>query len=283
MSQKVFLCAICNVSSGSCSEDCKFCTQSAHYKTEIKRYKNKPIEQIVKEAKMAHANGATGFCLVTSGRKLEDKEVPFIAKTAATLRKEVPELKNLIACNGTATREQLKELKNAGITTYNHNLETSKEYYQTICTTHSWEERWETCLAIKEVGLNLICGGIFGLGESEADRESFIASLKEIQPFTIPINFFIHNPALPLQTPYISAQEALELIKRVRTSIPEAKKIMVAGGRETTFKDEQYKIFEAGANAIVIGDYLTTAGNSAQKDRDMITSLGLQIATTCHG
>lgn len=283
MSQKIFLCAICNVSSGSCSEDCKFCTQSAHYKTDISRYKNKPIEQIVKEAKMAQANGATGFCLVTSGRKLEDKEVPFIAKTAATLRKEVPELKNIIACNGTATLSQLQELKNSGVTTYNHNLETSKEYYPKICTTHSWEERWETCLAIKEVGLNLVCGGIFGLGESMEDRKSFIASLKKIQPFTIPINFFIHNPALPLQTPYLSAKEALDIIKEVRTSIPDAKKIMVAGGRETTFKEEQYKIFEAGANAIVIGDYLTTAGNSAQKDREMISSLGLQIATTCHG
>jgi len=283
MSQKIFLCAICNVSSGSCSEDCKFCTQSAHYKTDINRYKNKPIEQIVKEAKMAQANGATGFCLVTSGRKLEDKEVPFIAKTAATLRKEVPELKNIIACNGTATLSQLQELKNSGVTTYNHNLETSKEYYPKICTTHTWEERWETCLAIKEVGLNLVCGGIFGLGESMEDRKSFIASLKKIQPFTIPINFFIHNPALPLQTPYLSAKEALDIIKEVRTSIPNAKKIMVAGGRETTFKEEQYKIFEAGANAIVIGDYLTTSGNSAQKDREMITSLGLQIATTCHG
>jgi biotin synthase len=283
MPKKIFLCAICNVSSGNCSEDCKFCTQSSKHNANIKKYKNKPIEQIVQEAKLANKNGATGFCLVTAGRKLQDKEVPFIAKTAATLKQEIPKLQNIIACNGTATREQLKELKNAGITTYNHNLETSKEFYSQICTTHTWEERWETCLAIKEVGLKLICGGIFGLGESQEDRKSFITSLKQIQPFTIPINFFMHDPSLPLKAHHFSVEEALEIIKKVRTSIPEAKKIMIAGGRERTFKDKQYKIFDAGANAIVLGNYLTTTGEDAQKDKDMITSLGLEIATSCHG
>lgn len=283
MSSPVFLCAICNVSSGSCNEDCKFCTQSARHKADIQRYKNKPIEQIVTEAKMARASGATGFCLVTAGKSLDDKKLDFIAKAAYQVKKEVDGLENIIACNGTATLEQLLELKKAGVMSYNHNLETSKEFYPSICTTHSWEERFLTCKAAKEAGLNLVSGGIFGLGESEEDRVSFINSLKEIEPKTIPLNFFIPNIALPLQAKPVDVQTALSLISRVRQAVPNAKKIMVAGGRETTFKEEQYKIFEAGANAIVVGNYLTTGGNAASKDVEMITSLGLEIAKTCHG
>lgn len=283
MSSPIFLCAICNVSSGSCSEDCKFCTQSIHHNADIKRYKNKPVELIVTEAKQARANGATGFCLVTAGKGLSDKKVEFIAKAAYQIRQEVPELENIIACNGTATLEQLKELKKAGVNAYNHNLESSKEFYPHICNTHSWDERFLTCINVKEAGLNLLSGGIFGLGESEEDRESFIASLKELEPKTIPLNFFHPNPALPLKVAPLDIDTALSLITRVRKQIPNAMKIMVAGGRQFTFKHRQNEIFEAGANAIVIGDYLTTSGSGAKADIKMITSLGLKLAKNCHG
>lgn len=278
---KIFLCAICNVSSGSCNEDCKFCTQSARHKADIQRYKYKEIEQIVQEAKMARENGAVGFCLVTSGKGLDDKKLEFISKAAFTVRKELGEF-NIIACNGTATKEQLQELKRAGVMSYNHNLETSQEFYANICTTHSWQERYETAQNVKEVGLNLVCGGIFGLGEREEDRVSFVNSLKELNPKTVPLNFFIPNVALPLSAQPLHVEKALELVQWVRGELPEVR-LMVAGGRESTFGTRQGEIFDAGANAIVIGNYLTTTGNMPNDDRAMIESLGLEIAKTCHG
>jgi len=276
----IFLCAICNVSSGSCNEDCKFCTQSVRHKANIQRYKYKDISQIVQEAKMARSHGAVGFCLVTSGLGLDDKKTEFICRAAFEVKKVLPEF-NLIACNGTALVEQLKELKKAGIDSYNHNLETSKEFYSNICTTHSWEDRYQTCLNVNRVGLNLVSGGIFGMGESKEDRVSFINSLKELNPKTTPLNFFHPNEALPLKAKTLSVDEALEIIKWARSEL-KCEKLMVAGGREFVFKDRQKEIFKAGANAIVIGDYLTTSGNAPKKDIELIESLGLEVAKICY-
>ncbi|HIP44917.1 MAG TPA: biotin synthase [Sulfurospirillum arcachonense] len=272
----VFLCSICNVSSGSCNEDCKFCTQSIKHNADIERYSYKDVSQILKEAKAARSKGASGFCLVTSGKGLNNTKLKFICEVASVIRTEIPEL-NIIACNGTATLEQLKELKEAGVTSYNHNLESSEDYYPNICTSHSWQERFQTCLHVNEAGLNLVSGGIFGLGESDEQRVSFINALKRLNPKTVPLNFFIPNPALPLKAEPLHVDEGLELIKWVRSELPNVK-LMVAGGRETTFKDRQNEIFEAGANAIVIGDYLTTSGEAINKDKQMIESLGLKIA-----
>jgi len=277
----VFLCSICNVSSGSCNEDCKFCTQSIKHNADIERYSYKKVSQILEEAKVARSRGATGFCLVTSGKGLNNTKLKFISEAAQTIKKEIPDF-NLIACNGTATLEQLKELKKAGIDSYNHNLETAKEYYDTICTTHSWQERFETCLAVNEAGLNLVCGGIFGLGESAEQRISFVNSLKQLNPKTVPLNFFHPNEALPLKAEPLHVDKALELVRWVRGELPDVK-LMVAGGREITFKDRQAEIFEAGANAIVIGDYLTTSGEDPTSDKQMIESLGLKVAKTHNG
>ncbi|HIP55694.1 MAG TPA: radical SAM protein, partial [Arcobacter sp.] len=161
--KKVYLCAICNIESGTCSEDCKFCTQSVKYQADIQRYKNKSIEDIVKEAIIAKENKAVGYCLVTAGLGLTDKRLDFVCEATKAVKKAVSNLK-IIACNGIASIEQLKELKNAGVDNYNHNLETSKDFYKTICTTHDWDSRYQTCQNVKEVGLKLICGGIFGMG-----------------------------------------------------------------------------------------------------------------------
>ena len=147
--KKIYLCAISNLSSGNCSEDCKFCTQSAHYKTQIDTYKQKSIDEVVKEAKIAKQNRATGFCLVTSGKGLNDKKLDYVCKVAYEIGKKVDI--SLIACNGIASIEQLKELKKVGILSYNHNLETSKQFYPNICSTHSWEKRFETCENVKKL------------------------------------------------------------------------------------------------------------------------------------
>jgi biotin synthase len=277
---KIYLCAICNIESGTCGEDCKFCTQSVKYKADIERYKRKAIDDIVAEAKQAKANKAIGFCLVTAGKGLDDKRLEFVTEAARAVKKLDLGLK-IIGCNGTASVEQLKELKKAGVDNYNHNLETSREFYKEICTTHEWDERYQTCLNAKTVGLNLVSGGIFGLGESEEDRMSMINSIASLEPMNVPINFFHPNKALPIVKNSITKEKAFELIKLVRKKVPNAHKIMVAGGREITFGEDQYKVFDYGANSIVIGNYLTTQGKVASKDIEALQELGFKIADSC--
>ena len=274
---KVFLCAISNINSGTCNEDCKFCSQSVKYKADIDRYIQKPIPKIIEEAKAVEAAGALGFCLVTAHKGLDDKTLEFVCEVARAVGKAVPRLR-LIACNGTATIEQLLTLKEAGIKAYNHNLETSREFYPQICSSHGWDERYETCENVNRAGLKLITGGIFGLGETQEDRISMLRSLKSLNPASVPLNFYHHNPALPLKPNALTADEALELISLAREMISDAERIMVAGGREAMFGERQNEIFKAGANSIVIGDYLTTSGRDKNTDLEMIRTLGLEIA-----
>lgn len=279
MSKKIFLCSICNINSGTCNEDCKFCSQSVKYKADIERYKQKPMEQILEEARRLEALGALGFCLVTAQKGLDDKTLEFVCNVATTLKREVPRLR-LIACNGTASLEQLNELKRSGVSAYNHNLETSRDFYPQVCTTHPWDERYETCENVNRSGLKLISGGIFGMGETEEDRLSMLHSLRELNPISVPLNFYHHNPALPLNPNPLSVDESLKLITLARKILDQADRIMIAGGREVTFKERQNEIFEAGANSIVIGNYLTTAGREAHADLMMLKELGFQIAMT---
>jgi len=280
LDKKIYLCAICNIESGTCNEDCKFCTQSVKYQADIARYKKKAIDDIVKEAIQARKNKAIGFCLVTAGKGLTDKRLEFVCEAARAVKKENLGLK-IIACNGTASLDQLLELKKAGVDNYNHNLETSRDFYPTIVSTHTWDERYQTCLNVKQAGLKLVSGGIFGLGESQEDRISMLESLASLEPMNVPINFFHPNEALPLVKNSITKEEAFDLISLTRKMIPNAHKIMVAGGRELMFKEDQYKVFEYGANSIVIGDYLTTVGKNAHKDIEALELQGYTIAKTC--
>ena len=281
MSKEIYLCAINNILSGNCSEDCSFCTQSGYFDVAIQKYRFKPIDQIIQEAKIAKQNWAIGYCLVTAGRGLDDKKTEQVAKIAKALKQEISDI-NLIGCNGIATKEQLRYLKANGIDSYNHNLESSREYYKQICSTHAWEDRYQTCQNAKEIGLKLCVGGIYGMGESKEDRDELIKSIVSLNPESTPINFFIPNPALPLQR-NIEYIEALDIIKKLRDSLPKAM-VMVAGGREITFDtiDKEKAMFNAGANAIVIGNYLTTKGRESQSDIQRLESMGLKIAKGCN-
>lgn len=236
------------------------------------------MNEIIQEAKNARDSGALGFCLVTSDKGLNDKTLNFVCEVATVLQKHTPELR-LIACNGTATLKQLQTLKEAGLKAYNHNLETSREFYPNICTTHSWDERYKTCQNVNEAGMVLISGGIFGLGESQEDRISMLKSLQELKPTSVPINFYHHNEALQLSPNPLHVDEALSLIKLTREILSEAQRIMVAGGREMMFKDKQAEIFKNGANSIVIGNYLTTKGRGMHQDLEMLKSINLEVAT----
>ena len=278
--KQIFLCAINNILSGTCQEDCKFCTQSVRYHADIERYNYKDISTIVAEAKLAKSNGALGYCLVTAGKGLDDKKVDFVARAAEAIKSEVEGL-NLIACNGTATKEQLSYLKKHGIDSYNHNLETSERYYGDICQTHAWSERYTTCENVKSVGLALCSGGIFGMGETQEDRDDLLKAIASLQPESTPLNFYHPNPALPIKTRNIERAEAVAIINKARTLLGEDTLLMVAGGRELLFNGQENKMFEAGANAIVIGDYLTTAGLAPKKDQIMLEKLGYEVATSC--
>lgn len=279
MNREIFLCSICNINSGTCNEDCKFCSQSVRYKADIERYKQKEMSLILNEAKTAYENGALGFCLVSSDKSLEEKTLSFVCSIAAILTKEFPRLR-LIGCNGTATLEQLLILKEAGIKAYNHNLETSREFYPNICTTHTWDERYATCKNVNESGLVLISGGIFGLGETGEDRVSMLEALKSLNPSSVPINFYHHNEALELKPNPLTIDEAFALIRLTRETIPDAQRIMIAGGRELMFGKRQVEIFSHGANSIVIGNYLTTNGRAISKDLEMLKSLNLGVASS---
>jgi biotin synthase len=278
--QAIFLCAINNILSGICQEDCKFCTQSVRYHADIERYTYKDVSQIVEEAKAARANGALGYCLVTAGKGLDDKKVDFVARAAKAVKAEVEGL-NLIACNGTATKEQLTYLKEHGIDSYNHNLETSERYYPEICQTHTWSERYETCENVRSVGLALCSGGIFGMGETEEDRDELLKAIASLSPESTPLNFYHPNPALPIKTRNIERAEAIEIIQKARALLGEEKLLMVAGGRELLFNGHEDEMFKAGANSMVIGNYLTTEGLAPSKDKQMLESLGYEVATSC--
>ncbi len=284
MAKSIFLCAISNIASGSCHEDCGFCTQSVRWRADIERYKAKPIETIVAEARAARSAGAVGFCLVTAGKGVNERTLAFVCEAARAVQAEELGLK-LIACNGTASREQLREMKAAGINAYNHNLETSESFYPKICTTHGWRERYETCENVNSEGLDLLCGGIFGLGESGADREDFLQAVKSLQPKTVPLNFFITNPALPLQQPVMASDEALFWVRRAREVLGDKPRIMLAGGKEQAFGDRLMEGLEAGANSLVVGNYLTTTGMDSRALHDRLKNAGYAVADTseCKG
>jgi biotin synthase len=234
----------------------------------------------VEEAKLAKSHGALGYCLVTAGKGLDDKKVDFVARAAQAIKKEVEGL-NLIACNGTATLEQLLYLKEHGLDSYNHNLETSEKYYAEICQTHGWRERYTTCENVKSAGLALCSGGIFGMGESAQDRDDLLNAIASLQPESTPLNFYHPNPALPIKTRNIGQEDAMKIIQKARKLLGKDKLLMVAGGRELLFNGEESKMFESGANAIVIGDYLTTTGSEPNKDQQMLKNLGYAVATSC--
>ncbi|MDR0747551.1 MAG: biotin synthase [Helicobacteraceae bacterium] len=275
----IFLCAISNIASGSCNEDCGFCAQSARYQTKIERFRSKPIERICQEAKAAAQAGAVGYCLVTAGRSITDETLEYVSKAARAVKALDLDLK-IIACNGTGTKEQFAELKKNGVDLYNHNLETSERFFPNICSTHSWRERYETNEAAASAGLGLVLGGIFGMGESDEDRLDLLRTIASFKPMSSPMNFYIARPELPIKQPVMSADEALKWVKKAREILGPMPRIMLAGGKEQAFGDRLMEAIGAGANAMVVGNYLTTEGMDSSRLKETIESAGYKVATS---
>ena len=265
------ICTILNAKSGACSENCKFCAQSSWHKTEIPIYPMQSKDEIIQAAQEAKNNGALRFGIVTSGNRLNSKELEIIAEAI----KEITGKIKIIACAslGALTKDELALLKAAGLKRYHHNIETSENFYPKIVSTHTFKERLETIKAVKELGLEICSGGIIGLGESWQDRLDMALKLKELDVDAIPINFLIPIPgtALENQAP-IDMQSAIKTIAIFRIILPN-KTIKIAAGRDTILKDFQGLGFMAGANGMLIGGYLTTRGRSVKEDQNLITEI----------
>lgn len=272
---KMDLCSLINAKSGLCSEDCKFCAQSSRYKTSCKTHGLLSIEKIVSSAKDAKRRGATNFCIVISGPGPSREEFDRIKKAILRINKE---LGIKVDCSlGSLEIGMVKELKELGIARYNHNLETSEDFYKDICTTHSYENRLNMVGMLKDVGLDVCCGGIIGLGESLEERIKLMFSLKKLDIRCVPVNMLNPRPGTPLEN--TEALQPIEIIKTIavfRLVLPGAV-IKLAGGREYALRDTQAMAFLGGANGMIIGGYLTTKGRSIKEDLQMVKDLGFEV------
>jgi len=273
---RVDLCAITNAKSGSCSEDCAFCSQSAHHNTNVKVYPLLPIKEIIKRALKAVRNKTHRFCIVTSGCKVNKDELELICQTIRTLKQKFPHLK-IDASLGALTESDAILLQQAGLDRFNHNIETACSFFPKICSTHTFADRIRTIKVLKKTKIEVCCGGIFGLGENNKQRIELAFTLKELDVDCVPLNFLNPIPGTPLEKSKIpTVAELLKLISVFRFILP-TKQIRICGGRERNLGKYQHLIFYAGADAIIIGDYLTTKGNPAKEDLKMISDLGLEI------
>ena len=274
----VDLCSIVNIKSGNCSENCGFCSQSVYHPGENSPiYGLKSQEEMLAQAKAAEEAGAKRFCLVSQGRGPkyypQSKEWQVILDTVKRIIDET----NVKPCCalGELTAEQAKELAEAGITRYNHNLESSENFYPEIVTTHTWQDRVATIKNLKEAGIQACTGGIVGMGESWQDRIDLALSLRELEVESVPLNLLNPRPGTPLDhLPKLDVFEALKAIAIFRLILP-SQIIRYAGGREAIMGELQHLGLKAGINAMLIGNYLTTLGQSPAEDQAMLASLGL--------
>lgn len=262
------LCTIMNVKSGRCTEDCAFCAQSSRYRTGSPVFALKSTDEILEAAAKARNAGAARFSLVTSGRGLSMSEVDELAVGIEKIRTGVKI--SVCASLGILDSEALETLKSAGLSRYHHNIETSEAFFPKIISTHSFKDRISTIHTAKDLGLEVCSGGIIGLGESAEDRVEMALSLASLEVDSVPINILVPIPGTPLasQAP-LSVEEILRTIAVFRLIFPD-KAIRIAGGRESALIDFQGLAFWAGADAMLIGGYLTVAGRALDVDLRLV-------------
>lgn len=279
---KVHLCSIVNAKAGGCSEDCKFCAQSAFYQTESPQYGFVDPEPVMKAAEEARKNGVVGLGLVAAWKGL--KEGPMLDEVCERFR----ELKSSGAVRPDASLGLLESqvvadrLKEAGVECYNHNLETSRRFFPEQCTTHTYEDRLRTIGYLKNAGIKICSGGIMGMGETREDRCDLAFSLREVGAHIVPLNILNPIEGTPFEgKPALPPMEILKTIACFRLILPR-QEIMIAGGRTVNLRDLQSMIFMAGASAMMVGNYLTTLNQPVEKDLQMIRDLGLDPSWENH-
>jgi biotin synthase len=267
--------ALINAKSGACPEDCTFCAQSSFYETGIKKYALLPREVILEKAREARNNGAKSFCLVGAYRSPPEADFLRICQIIEELKRMVDIDVNVSL--GFMTIERARKLKALGVKRYNHNLETSESHFSNICQTHDFQERINTARIVKEAGLELCCGGIIGIGETQIQRLELAFSIASLEADEVPINILITRKGTPLyNSPPLEPLDAIRTISIWRFIMPRAI-IKIAGGREVHLKDNDKLALSAGANGIITGGYLTSSGNSPDKDMLTIKEIGLKV------
>ncbi len=259
------LCTISNARSGACSEDCAFCAQSVSAPgAKAPVYPLKSSEVLLREAEEAANSGARRFSIVTSGRGPSERLVQEVAERVYAIRQKIG---ISVCCSlGIMSKSKIKILKDAGMTRYHHNLEASREFFPSICSTHGFEERVATILAVRDCGLEVCAGGIIGLGEGEGDRLSMAQTLAGLGVDSVPINILVPIKGTRLQgLNRLGVTEILRAIAMFRLIMPNCA-IRIAGGRETALGQLQALAFLAGADAMLIGGYLTTRGRPPEMD-----------------
>lgn len=271
----VKICSIVNAKSGRCVEDCSFCAQSSRFETDSPEYELMDVEEIVAAAKEAQAFGSNEFSIVTSGTAMDNREE--LDKIIEAIKRIKAETNLETCCSmGLMGLEHLKELKAAGLDRCHHNLETAASHFKNIVTTHTYEDEVRAVENAKEAGLKVCVGGVFGMGETYAQRVELAFDVKSLGVQSFPINFLkpIEGTGLD-HLGIMDRHEALRTIALLRLVLPRMD-LFVCGGREEIFDDQQEKLFAAGANGILGGNYLTTKGQDPQKDIEMIENLGLR-------
>ncbi len=266
---------IVSIKTGGCPEDCHFCSQSGRFETPVRAVKL-DIPSLVEAARQTAATGATEFCIVAAVRGPDERLLNQVRESIAAINDAV-EIN--IACSlGILTREQAVELRDLGVHRYNHNLETARSHFGNVVTTHSWEERWETLQLVREMEMEVCCGGIIGMGETLEQRAELAAQFASLDPDEVPLNFLDPRPGTPFaDLEPVPTLDALRTIAAFRLALPRTI-LRFAGGRELTLGDLGARQGIAGGiNAMIVGNYLTTLGRDPQQDLDRLAELEMPV------
>lgn len=268
------LCTIVNAKCGRCSEDCKYCAQSVHYKTELQEYQLLDTNEILRQAQYNAERGVLRYSIVTSGRCLSDLEVEMVCDSIRAVREQV----NIEVCVsfGLLNEGQFRKIKAAGASRAHCNLESSRDYFPSVCTTHTYEEKIATLKAAQRAGLSVCSGGIMGLGETMEDRINMALTLRELNIKSLPVNFLNPIPGTPYEhNILLEDEEKRRIVALFRFLLPDAS-IRIAGGRGL-MQDGGEGCFRSGANAAISGDMLTTTGVTIENDRKLLDQLGYEV------
>jgi len=266
---------ILSAKTGGCPEDCHFCAQSSRFDTPVLATPFLDTDQVLSAARQTAALGATEFCIVLAVRGPDERTMSRLLDLVPLVRDDTG--LNVAVSAGILDGDQARRLAAGGVHRYNHNLETARSFFPEIVTTHTWEDRFDTCCLVKDAGMELCCGVLLGMGETDAQRLELIGQLAELAPAEVPVNFLDPRPGTPLMIRRpLQALDAIRWIALFRLGLPGVI-LRYAGGREITLGELQAMGMTAGINALIVGNYLTTLGRSPQEDLDMLRDLRLPI------
>lgn len=266
---------ILSAKTGGCPEDCHFCAQSARFDTPVLATPFLDPEEVLAAARETAALGASEFCIVLAVRGPDERTLNRILDLVPRVQSETG--LNVAVSAGILDPEQARRLAAGGVHRYNHNLETARSFFPQIVTTHSWQERYDTCQLVQDAGMELCCGVLLGMGETDAQRLELIGQLAELGPAEVPVNFLDPRPGTPLMIRKpVGALEAIRWIALFRLGLPDVI-LRYAGGREITLKELQALGLTGGINALIVGNYLTTLGRDPAQDLNMLGELRMPI------